>query len=235
MSPKLKRPALLPELSLKSMQTLQAGPYDMVPDKTFRTAMLHVVALLNREHRSETGTLYHLMPMSMQKTVIGYGVPDGVIADFLLVMQEIGLIRCYARGTHSKWEVCDESYAEAFLTPLALDKAIANVQERHRRTTELRRAKENLQRMNAYADELEAQGPVSNLAPVSVGVEPVIAQATEPTDNEVMLLAALEQATEKLGQQAVEITTLNAELAKKAAALSLDERVKAAMAKLQSK
>ena len=202
------RPTLLSEQNLKQM-FVGSVAYDIVPDKSLFGAMLYITDKLNELPKIESGEIFHLVQVSLQQQAIDWGVPTGQVADFLLVMADIGLVRCYKGGQHTKWEVCDVSFAPAFLSNRAIEKSICNVQERHRRTTEIRRRRENSERLEKYADTLEKwhmQFPSTTAAEVSV---PVSTSSFE--DEAIEALAEAERLGEELAKMTVQLAEVEVE------------------------
>jgi hypothetical protein len=122
---------------------------------SFQDALVHLVHQLNEHPELEKGAMYHTISIGLQHYALRLGIPDSVVADFLLVAQELGVLRASGRGVGSKWEVCDKDYTVYFLTESGLERAVTNVMERHRRTAEIRVLTKNLERMKEYAEVLQ--------------------------------------------------------------------------------
>ena len=134
------------------------------------------------------------------------------MSHFILLLNELSLVRklgkdgsrnCYA------YQVMNPAFFEQRITVEVVEAALRSLKYRkkqHDTVAALRRK-------------------VAELSAVTVDV-------SVPTDREVELLAQLELANEQAERLEAQIASLNADLAEKASALSLDERMKVAKARL---
>ncbi|NTW13707.1 MAG: hypothetical protein HGA31_01615 [Candidatus Moranbacteria bacterium] len=105
------------------------------PDLT--GAMRHAVEKLNRETDLGDGTVYHTLHGSMTERLKIFGFLGTHLPTFLLLTQEIGVLRLLREGKKTIWQVCSIDLFDGFLSPpeMVIERAILKVGHRHRSNT----------------------------------------------------------------------------------------------------
>lgn len=164
-------------------------------------AMCYVTEHLNMETDIKKGGLYHELPGGMQARLKKFGIPERYIADFLLLLQEVGIVRRHGGGHHVHWEVSCMTYFEAFATVAVVKRSLECLTERHAKNEELRRLKARLERF-------EKTPPTHSPA-----VSTVIAEDPDYITHMAEMVAEVEKLHLKDVEKTARITTLEAELA----------------------
>lgn len=107
-------------------------------------ALRHVITTLNQSEDVERKSLYHILSGSMRARLEVIGIPDTYIADFSLVMQELGLAR-HRGGKWIVWEIVDITFFDEIVTQVWVDKAIHTIAQRHDSSKELRVLREKVE------------------------------------------------------------------------------------------
>ena len=140
------------------------------------------------------------------------------MSHFILLLNELSLVRklgkdgsrnCYA------YQVMNPAFFEQRITVEVVEAALRSLKYRKQQHDTVAALKRQVAELSAAS--------AKALTTVDVSV---------PTDREVELLAQLELANEQAERLEAQIASLNADLAEKASALSLDERMKVAKARL---
>lgn len=118
-------------------------------------ALRYVITKLNEEKDIKRGGLYHVLNGAMRQRLECLKIPAAYIADFALMMQEVGLSRHYGGGTNTIWEVIDIRLFDEVVIDEWLEKAYSNLCQRHATMTSCRKLREKM-------DGLEKSGPPAN-------------------------------------------------------------------------
>lgn len=149
------------------------------------------VKSLNEQPDIERGGLYHTLKGSMNNRVMAarsiINVPH-----FILLMQELGLLRRWGGGTTTVWQVICLTFFDEVVTPVWLERAQANL-DKHVETME------SLRLLRERVTKLEGQGSV---APVG----------SRSLDEIATMVIELEKLREAVGSRDQEIVSLRREL-----------------------
>jgi hypothetical protein len=88
----------------------------------------------------------------MQSRLKQHGVPPTYLADFLLLMQELGLARRRGGSRKTIWEVSCTTYFDSFVTDEWLEIALQRLQQRHSKSTANRKMRAELAALKGNVD-----------------------------------------------------------------------------------
>ncbi len=159
------------------------------------TLLRHVVELLNKQVDIVRGGLYHTLPGSMNDRVSVMGAVN--VAHFILLMQEIGLLRKWGGGGTTVWQVICITFFDEVMHAEWFERSQLRLQK-HIETTD------SLRTLRLRVTELETRGD----SPASVGMKSLEEIAT--------MVVELETFQKKAKEQAARIADLERELAQRA-------------------
>ena len=87
-----------------------------------------VVRQLNNDMTAVDNGLYHKISGSLRDRLVEYGVPLGLVPECTLLMQKLGIARCY-RGSKTFWEIVDVQFFDEFVSERWMIKAYAAIVE----------------------------------------------------------------------------------------------------------
>lgn len=160
------------------------------------TTLRSAVEMLNAEPDIKKGGLYHTLEGAMQERFVKLGIMN--VPEFVLLMQELGLLRHRGGGRMVVWQVICLTFFDEVVSPPWLSRAQACVAKR----VEMNEALRDLRALRERVTELET---------TSKDVDVVGTQSLDEIANMVVKIEQLEVTNSK---QAERITTLEAEIAK---------------------
>lgn len=152
-----------------------------------------VVVGLNKQPDVGRGGLYHTLPGAMNDRVSAMGVVN--VAHFILLMQELGLLRKWGGGSAVVWQVVCITFFDEIVTPMWLERAQACLAKHIETTDTLRSLREQVA---AAEDERTARDE-----------NPVGAKSIEEIADMVVTIERLEAA---LAERDTEVATLKQKL-----------------------
>ena len=160
------------------------------------TTLRSAVEMLNAEPDIKKGGLYHTLEGAMQERFVKLGIMN--VPEFVLLMQELGLLRHRGGGRMVVWQVICLTFFDEVVSPPWLSRAQACVAKR----VEMNETLRDLRALRERVTELET---------TSKDVDVVGTQSLDEIANMVVKIEQLEVTNSK---QAERITTLEAEIAK---------------------
>lgn len=92
-------------------------------DQAIATTLKNAVVMLNREPDIQKGGLYHTLTGAMQERFAKLGIIN--VPEFVLLMQELGLLRHRGGGKTVTWQVICVTFFEEIISPPWLERAQA--------------------------------------------------------------------------------------------------------------
>ncbi len=179
------------------------------------TTLRTVVTMLNAEPDIQKGGLYHTLPGAMQDRVVKAGIMN--IPEFVLLMQEIGLLRHRGGGRVIIWQVVCVTFFDEIISPPWLERAQACLAKRVESLTEARMLRERISELQA-----QTHGPVQS------------AGCLKSIDEIAEMVVAIETLKETVASRDVQIASLQADLAK-CASVDHDAALAAAIKRARSR
>lgn len=160
-------------------------------------ALRYVMAKLNEEKDIQRNVLFHTLPGAMQERLKGYGIPDRYLADFLLCMQNIGLVYKFGGGRTVRWDVADLNFFNEFVTCDRVKSALSRLSKRHDEHEKLRRLEKKVEKSNESAQQVGSDKDVR----------------MEMNEHLAQVIATTEHQQSELAEKDAEISQLKKQLA----------------------
>jgi hypothetical protein len=116
-------------------------------------AIQELVTFLNKEGDVEKGRHYHQLTGSMQARMKRFGIPVAYLADFQLLIQEMGLVRRVGAGPTLAWKVVDLTSMSELVCEQLVSRSLAAVLQRHNDHEELRCLRKALEKKAGTPDD----------------------------------------------------------------------------------
>lgn len=124
---------LVLEVTNAGVENVMAKKAKFASEGSLVEILRKAVALLNQQADIVRGVLYHTLPGSMNDRVATMGVVN--VAHFVLLLQELGLLRKWGGGTVVVWQVVEMKFFDEVVAPEWLERAQVCLQK-HMDTTE---------------------------------------------------------------------------------------------------
>ncbi len=162
-------------------------------DQDIETTLRSAVAMLNAERDIKKGGLYHTLEGAMQERFVKLGIMN--VPEFVLLMQELGLLRHRGGGRMVIWQVICLTFFDEVVSPPWLLRAQACLAKRIEQNESIRALRERVTELETTSKDVDVVG-------------------TQSLDEIADMVVKIEQLETKNSKQAERITTLEAEIAK---------------------